>query len=183
MGQSLSPTPPCFDVRVFPAHAAPPALFSFYPFSVHPCTYYSYPFSVHPCTYHSLHLFMFIHVPTTLTLSLFIHVPTTQYHQGPCLSFQSSSSFIHVPTLLFSRAFLLLSIFFTTLLFFRACHLLSTLLDGWMDGRMDGWLEGYEQENTFSLGPVQLLNHLYTSGYIVITIHRTMKPKEGHQCP
>jgi hypothetical protein len=52
-----------------------------------------------------------------------------------------------------------------------------------MDGRMDGWLEGYEQENTFSLGPVQLLNHLYTSGYIVITIHRTMKPKEGHQCP
>jgi hypothetical protein len=101
---------------------------------------------------------MFIHVPTTLTLSLFIHVPTTQYHQGPCLSFQSSSSFIHVPPFSFLELFFFYPFFFTTLLFFSACHLLSTLLDGWMEGWMDGWMvEGYEQENTFSLGPVQLL--------------------------
>jgi hypothetical protein len=58
-------------------------------------------------------------------------------------------------------------------------------MDVWMDEWKDGWMVGwgYEQENTFSLGPVQLLNHLYTSGYIVITIHRTIKPKEGQQCP
>ncbi len=88
----------------------PTTLYTFY---VHPCTYYSYPFSVHPCTYYSV-------PPRSLSL-----LPELFFFY-PC------------PTLLFSRAFLLLSNFFTTLLFFSACHLLSTLLDGWMEGWMDG---------------------------------------------
>jgi hypothetical protein len=98
---------------------------------------------------------MFIHVPTTLTLSLFIHVPTTQYHQGPCLSFQSSSSFIHVPPFSFLELFFFYPIFLPP---FSSSVLVIFYQPFWMDGWKDGWMvEGYEQENTFSLGPVQLL--------------------------